>query len=73
MTEEGEPPPKLFTPMFWAALAFGLAMILAGAAVRLFGPHWLAHPPAAVRHRACFDRAPGAWQGAARLPKSPLT
>ena len=72
MTEPEEPPPKLFTPLFWAALAFGLAMILAGAAVGWFGPRWLAHAPAGAHRRARFDRAPGAWQGAARRAKSPL-
>ena len=66
---EGEPPPKLFTPLFWAALAFGLAMTLAGAAVAWLGPRWPARAPPAPHLGAGFDRAQGAWQGAARLAK----
>ena len=56
--DEPEPPLRLFTPLYWAALAFGLAMILAGAAVGLFGAHPRAHPspdhpggPALTAHR----------------------
>ncbi len=51
---EDEPPPPLFTPLFWAALAFGLVLTLAGAAVGLLGPHWLSsHPqPAPAGRRA---------------------
>ncbi len=54
--EEEDPPPRLFTPLYWAALAFGLAMILAGAAVGLFGdpagsPHHV-RAPAHARGRA---------------------
>ncbi len=72
--DEGDedPPPRLFTPLYWAALAFGLAMILAGGAVGLFGARWFARPPVVVHPGARFDSAPGAWQGAARLVKSPL-
>ena len=40
-----DPPPRLFTPLYWVALGFGLAMILAGVMVDLFGARWLAAPP----------------------------
>ena len=33
-----EPPPRLFTPLYWAAMAGGLLLILAGAAVSVLGP-----------------------------------
>ena len=43
--DEEKPPPGLFPPLFWAALAFCLAMTLLGAAVGFYGPHWLARHP----------------------------
>ncbi len=74
MRPEGEQdPPRLFTPLYWVALAFGLAMVAAGATVGLFGARWLARPAVVVHQRARFDSASGAWQGAARLAKSPPT
>lgn len=49
---EDDPPPRLFSPGFWVALGFGLVLILAGAAVGLIGPHWLAtHPQGAPARR----------------------
>ncbi len=49
---EDEPPPKLFTPLFWAAIGLGVVLILAGAGVGLLGPRWLAHPDrrSAIHH-----------------------
>ena len=52
--EDEAPPPKLFVASFWIALASGLLFVLAGAAVGLLGPAWLARhkafaaPPAAL-------------------------
>ena len=51
---EPEPPPKLFTPLYWAALAFGLGLILSGATIGLLGPHWLAHHHAARPHASAL-------------------
>ncbi len=72
MDEQQVPPPRLFTPLYWAALAFGLAMVMAGAAVGVFGARWFAHRPTTPDPRPRFDSAPGAWQGAGRLPYSPF-
>ena len=41
MSGENDPPPRLFSPLYWAAIGVGLALTLAGAAVGLLGPGWL--------------------------------
>jgi hypothetical protein len=61
-------PRPTLSPAFWAALAFGLALVLAGGAVGLFGAQMFPKPaPGPAPHgrlgEARFDSAHGAWQG----------
>jgi hypothetical protein len=50
--EDDAAPRPLFSAGFWAALALGLMLMLAGAVVGLFGPRLLppAHPQATLNH-----------------------
>ena len=70
MSGEDDPPPKLFAPAFWIALASGLLFVLAGAAVG-FGPAWLARHKALPGAPAALT-APGArGKGAAPNTRNP--
>jgi hypothetical protein len=47
---EPGPPPRMFGPVYWTAIAFAVLCILGGLVIAKFGPVWLApatdHPTA---------------------------
>lgn len=47
---EPGPPPRMFGPVYWTAIAFAVLCILGGLVIARFGPVWLApatdHPTA---------------------------
>jgi hypothetical protein len=70
VSEDEGPPPKLMPWTFWAALAFGLAMVLAGLALGLVWPHLTAHPgpqPGALTAPMVHGK------GAGRISRSPTS
>ena len=46
-----DPPPRLFGPAYWMAIAFALACIVGGVVIARFGPVWFAAPTETLGER----------------------
>ena len=71
MNGDDDPPPRLFATAFWVALAAGLLFVLAGAAVGLVGPLWLARERPAAPTAAALTAGDVRGKGPAPNTRNP--